>query len=210
MVELQNKQVNRSYYNLKKYYDLARWSSYYYQIDEVLCVEPESVLEIGAGNKTLECYIESNTDIEYKSLDIAQDLQPDIIGSIDAIPLSDRSFDVVCAFEVLEHLPFDKFERSLSEIDRVAKKYAIISLPHFGPPIKINFKFPFLKEVKCHFKIPYPRKHEFNGQHYWEIGKRGYSPKKIRGILSKYFKIEKEFVPYENQYHRFYVLRKHY
>ena len=56
------------------------------------------------------------------------------------------------------------------------------------------------------FKLPLPIKHKFNGQHYWEIGKKGYSTKKIRKIIKKYFKIQKEFIPFENQYHHFYIL----
>jgi hypothetical protein len=81
-------------------------------------------------------------------------------------------------------------------------------LPHFGPPIKFSFKIPFFKEVKMALKIPFPIKHKFNGEHYWEIGKQGYPASKIRKILKKYFKIKKEFIPFENQYHHFYILEK--
>ena len=84
----------------------------------------------------------------------------------------------------------------------------MLSLPHFGPPIKFLLKIPFLPEFCFAFKVPFAREHMFNGQHFWEIGKRGYGVKKIRNILEKYFVVEKEFVPFENQYHRFYVLKK--
>lgn len=84
----------------------------------------------------------------------------------------------------------------------------ILSLPHFGPPIKLSFKIPFLKEIKIAFKISYLVKHKTNGEHYWEIGKRGYQSSKIRKIIKRYFKIKKEFIPFENQYHHFYVLEK--
>ena len=62
--------------------------------------------------------------------------------------------------------------------------------------------------MKFAFKIPYPRTQVFDGQHYWEIGKRGFSRGKIRAHIAKHFDIVREYVPFGNQYHRFFVLRK--
>lgn len=202
------KQINKNDYIFNKYSFLGRWVSYYYQINEVLMLKPKSILEVGVGDKVFSSYVKNNSDIRYSSIDVACDLNPDIIGSVHDMPIDDNSFDVVVAFEILEHLPFDKFENSLLEINRVSKKYAIISLPHFGPPIKMSFKIPFFEEFKISFKITHPKKHIFNGQHYWEIGKEGYSEKNIRETINKYFYIKKEFIPYENQYHHFYILEK--
>ncbi len=202
------KQVNRESYNFKKYSFPGRWVSYFHQISESLSLDPKSILETGTGDGVYKDYVINNTSIDYKNIDIAEDLNPDIIGSVDCMPLKDNSFDLVVAFEVLEHLEFDKFEKALSELRRVTKKNVIISLPHFGPPIKFLFKIPFLKEIKIAFKIPVPLEHKFNGQHYWEIGQKEYSAGKIRDIIKKHFKIKKEFIPFENQYHHFYVLEK--
>jgi ubiquinone/menaquinone biosynthesis C-methylase UbiE len=124
------------------------------------------------------------------------------------MPIEDGSFDLVCAFEVLEHLPFEKFEKSISEIKRVSRRHAIISLPHFGPVIKFSFKIPFLRELKFAWKIPYHPIHKFNGQHYWEIGKNNFSNAKIKNILEKNFKVTKDFIPFDSQYHHFYILEK--
>jgi hypothetical protein len=163
---------------------------------------------VGAGDNVLKNYLERNTHIKHTSVDIAEDLRPDVIGSIDKLPFNDQTFNVVCAFEVLEHLPFEKFEQAILEMKRVASKHVMFSIPHFGPAIKLNVKIPFLPEVRFAFKVPFPKVHTFNGQHYWELGKRGYPVKRIRDILQKHFTILKEFVPYENQYHHFFILKK--
>ncbi|MBI3634354.1 MAG: methyltransferase domain-containing protein [Candidatus Yonathbacteria bacterium] len=202
------KQVNKEAYNFERYSHPGRWVSYYHQIQEVLRLEPKSVLEIGSGDGVFRNYLRENTTIEYLNIDVAEDLHPDVIGSVTALPFADKSYDVVCAFEVLEHIPFEQFERALAEMSRVARSYVVISLPHFGPPIQFLLKIPLLREFRFSMKIPFPQKHNFNGQHYWEIGKRGCSMKTVRVNLGKYFEIIREFVPFENQYHHFFILRK--
>lgn len=182
--------------------------SYYYQLAEVLSLNPENVLEIGVGDGVFRDYLKNNTSTPYTSVDVAGDLNPDVVGDVTKLPFQDGVFDVVCAFEVLEHIPFEQFEKALGELARVSRRAVVLSLPHFGPPVKFLFKIPFLPEVSFAFKIPFTQKHVFNGQHYWEIGKKGYSSTKIQNILKQYFVIEKEFVPFENQYHHFYVLKK--
>ena len=202
------KQVNKNHYEFERYVWPDRFASYYYQLREILALRPKNLLEVGVGDGVVGNYIKRNTLISYQNIDIAADLNPDIVGSVLSMPYPDNSFDAVCAFEVLEHLPFEKFETALSELKRVSRKHILLSLPHFGPPVKFLLKIPFLPEISFAFKIPFMRKQVFNGQHHWEIGKRGYSPCAIRNILEKYFTVEKEFVPFENQYHHFYILKK--
>lgn len=201
------KQVDASHYHALKYSFPGRWVSYYHQLRTILNAEPKTALEIGVGEGVVGAYLRKNTDIRYTSLDIADDLGADVVASVEKTPFPDGSFDVVCAFEVLEHLPFEKFEGALEELKRISRKRIIISLPHFGPPILFCFKLPFLPEIRWALKIPYPRRHVFHGGHYWEIGKRGYSSKKIRKIIKKHFTILEEFIPFENQYHHFFVLK---
>jgi thymidylate synthase (FAD) len=165
-------------------------------------VIPEFTSVIDFGN-----FLKTNTAIEYKSLDIAEDLKPDVVGSVTDIPAQNDSVDVACAFEVLEHLPFEKFDTAVGELARVARGYVVISLPHFGPVIAFSLKLPFLPLLRFSFKIPFYKKHTFNGQHYWEIGKQGYPVSKIRNTLSKYGTIERDFVPFGSFYHHFFVVK---
>lgn len=56
---------------------------------------------------------------------------PDKIrGSVASMPLRDRSFDMVTSQEVLEHLPYRDYHLALAEIQRVSKKYILVSVPN--------------------------------------------------------------------------------
>lgn len=201
-----NAQKDKTHYNFNRYSYVGRFASYYYQLHETFALEPESVLEIGVGDKLFGSYLRKNTKIAYASLDVAEDLQPDIVGSVLNIPREDNSYDVVCCFEVLEHLPYKDVPKALSELNRVASKGVVISVPHFGPRTQFFLKLPFLPEIKCAIKIPWPQNHTFDGEHYWELGKRGYRARAFRRLLERHGTITHDFIPFENQYHHFYVL----
>jgi SAM-dependent methyltransferase len=50
--------------------------------------------------------------------------------SIENMPFDDSRFHLVTAQEVIEHLPFGIYEEALSEIERVAREYILISVPY--------------------------------------------------------------------------------
>ncbi|MDR2260270.1 MAG: hypothetical protein LBE06_04915, partial [Azoarcus sp.] len=63
--------------------------------------------------------------------------------------------------------------------------------------------------------IPFirPKPHTFDGEHYWEINKRGYSLKTVMNAIKKSgedagFTLEKHYRVFENPYHHFFVLKK--
>lgn len=201
-----NPQVDKNHYQFNQYGFEGRFVSYYWQLHEVLRLQPSSILEVGVGDGVFGSFIQNNTNIKYQSLDVARDLAPDIVGSVVAIPAKDKTFDVACAFEVLEHLPFEQFEKAVSELCRVACTHVVISVPHFGPMFSFSLKIPLLPQLRFAFKVPFPKKHIFNGEHYWELGKRGYSVSRIRRMLSARGTIVSDFVPFNSSYHHFFVI----
>ncbi len=200
-------QVDKSHYQFGKYAFEGRFVSYYWQLKEVLGLEPATVLEVGVGDRVFGNFIKNNTPVSYTSVDVAEDLHPDVVGSILKLPFPDKSFDVVCAFEVLEHLPFEEFSQAVAELSRVARTHVVISIPHFGPMFSFSLKIPFLPHIRFALKIPFPKKHVFNGQHYWELGKSGYPAQRVRKVLQKHGDILRDFVPFGNSYHHFFVAK---
>ena len=202
-------QVNKNHYDFSKYVNKERFMSYYYQLKYIYNLNSKNILEIGPGNNFLKNNLKEHFNI--KTLDIDQNLKPDFVGSIDKIPLKNNSFDLIVCFQVLEHLPFNKFEVALKELKRVSRKDVLISLPYSGEDIGFQLKIPFLGIFSISKRISkFYKKHKFDGQHYWEIGKKGYSKSKIIKILKKYFIIKEIKNPYENKYHIFFKLRKKY
>ncbi|OJI07347.1 hypothetical protein BK004_01280 [bacterium CG10_46_32] len=197
-----------------KYYDflyepLPRWSSYWYQIHEVLSRNPKTVLEVGVGNHVVTEYLK-HAGVSVTTLDVEKKLAPDVVASVTAIPLADASHDVVLAAEVLEHLPFEDFSKALAEINRVTKQHAVISLPHWGSVIAGTLKVPMFPWLRFVWKLKGFKRHILsqNG-HYWEIGKAGYPLGRVKREMHKAgFEIIKDYVIIEYPYHHFFILKK--
>ena len=111
---------------------------------------------------------------------------------------------------MLEHIPFDKSIAALKEMARASRKYIIISLPDAEVCWGYSLYLPKLGQKtwlirKPLFKI---KEHEFDGEHYWEINKKGYELKTVEGHLKdavKGFQLTKTYRIPENPYHRFFI-----
>ena len=198
----------------KGYDTLERFISYYYQIAEVAETGAKRVLEVGCGNKTFYTLMK-NKDVDIISIDVNKSLEPDIVGDVRKMPFKNEEFDVVTAFQVLEHLPFREFEKALKELKRVSKNKVIISLPYSSMNIDIvkSISLPFIKKrLRLKISMPYffvkIKIDQKNKEHYWEMGRKGYPKRNIKNLLKKHFNIEKEFSPALNSYHYFFVLSK--
>ncbi|MBI5655048.1 class I SAM-dependent methyltransferase [Candidatus Uhrbacteria bacterium] len=190
-----------------KYESAGRWASYFTQVDEVLKFAPQTCLEIGVGNGIVTEALRKN-GVKVTTLDPDQTLEPDIVGSVESLPCADRAFDVVLCAEVLEHLPYEKLEGCLKEIARVSKSGAVISIPHWGRNVRLILDLPLLKVRKV-WRMPF-----FSsvlppgGEHFWELGRKGVDTKKVRSVMAKNFRIEKDWLSAWMPYHRFFRLRK--
>lgn len=202
------RQVGAETYRFERYVSKKRWASFYRQIVEVMALEPRSVLEVGVGPGILRAVL-TNLKVPYESMDIDPDLEPDHIGSVLSAPFEDNSYDVVVCFQVLEHLPYDSFVDAVVELGRVARKAIVISLPDASPAWPVAFWIP-TRGLHRHLIMPphlRPRVHRFDGQHYWEIGKRHFPLRRIeRDIKRAGFKVSKAYRVWDNPYHRFFAI----
>ncbi len=143
------------------------------------------------------------------TLDVDFDLQPDVVGSIRQLPFKKAEYDVVASFQVLEHLPYKWFRSAISEMTRVTSMMVLLSLPDSTPAFSFSFHIPKLGNVKWMLELPLALEHKFDGQHYWEIGKRHYPLARIvQDIRSAGLRIENTYRVLERPYHRIFVLRK--
>lgn len=202
-------QVNPDQYYNGNYDHKDRFISYWHQINEIIKQNPKTILEIGIGNGFVSKYLRER-NLNVTTLDIDKRLNPDVTGDILNIPFKDGSFDVVVCYEVLEHLEYKKFSKAVSELSRVSNAYVIISLPQADIVYKFSFQIPLIGYIKLLIPRPKFRRpvHKFDGEHYWEIGKKDYPIKIIIKDLQRAgFYVEKTYRVFENPYHRFFVLK---
>ena len=210
-------QVSQSYYFKKKYADLERFISYFYQVDliaECMRDSRDRVLEIGVGNGTVSDYLRK-AGVALTTCDFDRRLNPDHVADVRTLPFVDNSFDIVTAFEVLEHIPFEDFEGALRELHRVSRRRVILSLPYRSTSFELVLKFPYVRTIfrrlylGIFLRIPLIfRRAGPHSQHHWEMDLARFPLRRIRAILRRYFTVIREVRPVLHSYHYFFVLEK--
>lgn len=203
------KQVDKSHYEFQQYMQKPRWSSVWYQLNEMAELRPQRVLEIGPGPGVFKT-VAKLFGFHVETLDLDADLMPDHVGSATDIPLEDGSFDVVCAFQMLEHLPYEDALRALGEMVRISRRHVVISLPDCRRVWNYQLHVPMLGERFLSLPVPRMRApvHRFDGEHYWELGKRGYPLERFVSDCRSLANLLRTYRVSDNPYHRFFVLER--
>jgi SAM-dependent methyltransferase len=201
----EHKQVTKDHYDFDHYMTKPRWNSVWHQIEEVRRLDPKRVLEIGPGPGLFKA-VARLFGLEVETLDLDPELRPDHVASATALPFADGSFDAVCAFQMLEHLPYEMSLKAFAEMARVSRRHVIVSLPDSRPVWHYRLHVPGRGPWDVFVPRPSWRgtpEHHFNGEHYWEIGKRGYALSRIVGDMSARIPMLRTYRVLENPYHRF-------
>lgn len=170
-------------------------NTYYQYRDLQLCGDVKKLLIIGPG-QGLDTQVLKWRKHEVTTFDIDKTFNPDVIGSVhDLSMFHDGSFDVVIASHVLEHLAVPYLDLCLSELARVGK-YCLIYLPvagrHFQLRLKVDLKgidLSFILDLFNYFHKPDGTTPRYcSGQHYWEIGMKGFRVGDLVHRFNKHFK----------------------
>lgn len=164
--------------------------------DLQLCGDVKKILIIGPG-QGLDTQVLKWRNYEVTTFDIDETFKPDVLGSVhDLSMFKDSSFDIVIASHVLEHLAIPYLDRCLSELARVGR-YCIVYLPvagrHFQVRLKMDLKginLSFILDLFNYFHKPdgiTPR--YCAGQHFFEIGMRGFRVADLVRRFEKHFAV---------------------
>jgi len=199
---------NNSVSRYSQQYDgFGRFASYWHQIEQVSRYNPDSLVEVGVGNRFVSRYL-SHHGFELTTIDHDSALRPDIAGEVSRLPLKDSSFQMAVCCEVLEHIPFAYFVPALKEFHRVTRDRLVISVPDVRKTLRFSFNIPFHGLVKYCLSLPtWPTRHEFDGEHHWEIGKSGYPLARVKEAFhTAGFQLLEHFRVFEHCYHHFFIL----
>jgi predicted SAM-dependent methyltransferase len=203
-------QVPTDHYFRSDYDTKGRFASYWYQIDELRTLADGEILEVGPGNQFVANYLRER-GYDVTTMDIDPDLDVDIVGSITDVPRKENSVSIAACFEVIEHMPYERALEGLRELGRVARDYLIFSVPDYEHAIWGRVRLPLVGKLRWFFSFARPVPYEepqVDDQHFWEIGMRGYSAKKVREDVRELgFHVVRTYRYLEKDNHRFFVLR---
>ena len=183
----------------------------------------KTVLEFGPGRGTSQAILK-HLNLKVTTVDFNKNFSPDFIDTIISFD-SKKKFDIVCAFQVLEHNPIETIKEHLIKLRNFSNKYVYISVPYSGRWISLNLEMNFmptkLGRWRKNILITWPRffrktrpiekyklrKDKYN-PHWWEVGDKQMTKKDFaRLIQDSDLKIEKTFHNEFFPYHLFYLLK---
>lgn len=184
-----------------KQLNLSNFINTYYQYRDLQLIgDCKKILIVGPG-QGLDTDVLKWRGFKVQTIDIDETFKPDVIGSVhDLGQFEIQQFDAVIASHVLEHLPVAFLDTALSEIARVGR-YALIYLPVHGRHVQVRLipgfsgiDISFTLDLFNYFHKPdglVPR--YMQGQHYWEVGMRGWRIRDLRKRFMQFFKIESSY-----------------
>jgi hypothetical protein len=196
--------------------------SLYYQ-SRLAIVDPNirSMLEFGTGRNTTKALVE-HFGIKHKSVDFDnKTFCPDEVSTLLDYKDSEK-YDVVSAFQMLEHNPLETLEENLLKMKSLSNKYVYVSLPFSGRWLSININTSFLPRIgfsksflitwnrlirKSRDIEAFKKRDDLHNPHWWEIGDGNFSKKDfIKLANSNGLNVAKTFHNEFFPYHVFFLL----
>ena len=207
-----------------KFLSTAHDQSYLEQMKLLHSLEEEDILEIGPGEQFTARNLRT-LGYRYDTVDALEEMEPTIVSSLEELdpnPYREK-YGTVCAFQLLEHIPYGRFTACLRKMAAMSKRYVAISLPYSCRGYtrlykewngQNNLTREQREDIYEPTQLPNRKyREEFMREfpwavHYWELGRQGFSIERIIAdiescnlrILRRYHSL--------NPYHYFIVMEK--
>lgn len=207
MTDTQHKQVDASHYTDEGFGPL-RIESLTSQMRAIAYCGCSRILEIGVGGGHIGAFLSRFSQMEHTSIDIAEDLNPDVVGSVLDMPFNENQFELTLCCQVLEHLPFECFEVALREIRRVTTTRIILSLPDQRKRLGIAIclpRIPWFKRELNYSLRPSVNKDKW---HSWEIGYKNTPNRRVKkAIINSGCKVKSNYRLEKHPWHNIWILQ---
>lgn len=182
--------------------DERRFSSMQIQVASVTGLRDSvsSILEVGPGSGYFAS-ITKSLGYSVKTADIKPLTGPDYLGDIREVEIPER-FDLVAAFEMLQHLPYQELPPTLKKLAALSNRYVFISVPARVHKFELSVEFPTLIAPRrlglgwlrgrhsLSLKWEWPRgkdpsesnwkdRKDYWNPHYWEVGRRSFPKSRL-------------------------------
>ncbi len=182
-----------------------RWRLYWRQqkLMDGLLRPGQTLLEIGPGNGFTSRYLRDR-GFAVTTLDIDPEKHPDIVANVATYDFPE-TYDAVLAFEVFEHIPFDKFEQVVERLARTARELVFVSLPRNDlVPFRIALKLGARRRQRT-FEVRRLEGRIRERHHFWELDHGETTTARVEQVFrASGFAIARR-APYGK--YRFYALR---
>jgi len=123
---------------------------------------PLEILDVGGRTALLRRFLRRDR-ITLVDLEPSKE-QRLVLGDGSALPFAERSFDLVCAFDTLEHVPPPRRARFVRECARVARRWVVLAGPYQSEEVEEAEKLlqQFLRE-KLGVRHRYLEEHRHHG-----------------------------------------------
>ena len=160
------------------------WEYYWYQqklMEGLVTPGPDRILELGVGSGFAANYGRSR-GFDVTTLDIDDEKKPDIVANVVTYDF-ERNYDHLMAFEILEHIPYDQFERIIRKIPEFINDYAFISLPRNERVVfNLNLRLPKFRPVSYEWRIL--KKKITCEAHHWELDYGEFTNQRIESLFT--------------------------
>ena len=199
--------LKRLEYFSDHYFSMVQLTSQAQQVHDIHSLAPRDVLEIGIGNGFTSSFLRMS-GYDVTTADINGDLQPDYVAPLGDLPslLKGRQFDLVVCCEVLEHMPWSEFEKSIATMRQLSDRL-YLTLPNYAKFFGFSgfLDIPRIRRLmNVGAYLPIPRK--ISPEHFWEIGtSRETSARAIKKILRRHYPKVRDYSYRLNRYHHAFV-----